>query len=292
MSERVERRVRAGAVAAGLVALLALVALASGRGRPEARGTTDTGAVADVRDIVLTLGATLYVLAFAAIAWAFWRHRSEGGRFDRPSSAMSLIGFLFLAGALYWGIRNRPEPQVPEQPELGIAPEAQPVAPEEEIREPAKPLRPADFRAEIAAAVLAAAAVAAAAAFAVRRRRGVAELDEVSKRELTVADLMAVVEGTLDDLRREADPRRAVIAAYAQMERVLARHGLPREPSEAPFEYLGRMLRELEVRAGSALALTELFERARFSDHVIDAAMKDEAIDALAAVRDDLRAAS
>jgi hypothetical protein len=99
------------------------------------------------------------------------------------------------------------------------------------------------------------------------------------------------VEGTLDDLRREADPRRAVIAAYAQMETALARHGLPRERSEAPFEYLARMLRELRVRAASALALTELFERARFSDHVIDAAMKNEAIDALVAVRDDLRPA-
>ena len=32
------------------------------------------------------------------------------------------------------------------------------------------------------------------------------------------------------------------------------------------------------------------FERARFSDHEIDAAMKDEAIDALVSVRDDLRA--
>jgi hypothetical protein len=51
------------------------------------------------------------------------------------------------------------------------------------------------------------------------------------------------------------------------------------------------MLGELSVRPEAALALTELFERARFSDHEIDAAMKDEAIDALVTVRDDLRAA-
>jgi hypothetical protein len=44
------------------------------------------------------------------------------------------------------------------------------------------------------------------------------------------------------------------------------------------------------VRASAVLALTELFERARFSLHTIDETMKDEAIDALAAVRDDLRA--
>jgi hypothetical protein len=44
------------------------------------------------------------------------------------------------------------------------------------------------------------------------------------------------------------------------------------------------------VRSGSVLALTELFERAKFSPHAIDAEMKDEAIGALIAVRDDLRA--
>jgi hypothetical protein len=40
------------------------------------------------------------------------------------------------------------------------------------------------------------------------------------------------------------------------------------------------------------LALTELFERAKFSRHRIDAEMKEEAIGALVAVRDDLEAVS
>ena len=45
----------------------------------------------------------------------------------------------------------------------------------------------------------------------------------------SVAEAVAdVLEDTLDDLRAEADPRRAVIAAYARLERVLATHGLPR----------------------------------------------------------------
>jgi hypothetical protein len=35
--------------------------------------------------------------------------------------------------------------------------------------------------------------------------------------------------------------------------------------------------------------LTELFERARFSPHAIDGAMKNEAISALESLRDDLR---
>ena len=99
------------------------------------------------------------------------------------------------------------------------------------------------------------------------------------------------VDESLDDLRAEPDPRRAVIAAYARLERVLAAHGLPRKPAEAPMEYLGRMLTELSVTDRAARALTDLFERAKFSQHAVGAEMKDEAIDALQTVRDDLLAA-
>jgi hypothetical protein len=83
-----------------------------------------------------------------------------------------------------------------------------------------------------------------------------------------------------------------VIAAYARMERTLERHGFPRLRAEAPLEYLARVLRELHVRTWAVLALTELFEHAKFSRHEIDAEMKEEAIGALIAVRDDLGAAA
>ena len=99
------------------------------------------------------------------------------------------------------------------------------------------------------------------------------------------------VDESLDDLRAEPDPRRAVIAAYARLERVLAAHGLPRKPAEAPMEYLGRMLAALSVSDRAARTLTDLFERAKFSQHAVGPEMKDEAIDALQTVRDDLLAA-
>ena len=105
------------------------------------------------------------------------------------------------------------------------------------------------------------------------------------------AAVAQAVDESLDDLRAEPDPRRAVIAAYARLERVLAAHGLPRKPAEAPMEYLGRMLAELSVSDRAARALTDLFERAKFSQHAVGAEMKDEAIDALQTVRDDLLAA-
>ncbi len=108
-------------------------------------------------------------------------------------------------------------------------------------------------------------------------------LQDDVKEELSVA-----VSGAIDDLRREPDPRRAVIAAYARMEGVLARRGHARNPAETPFEYLSRILLSLRVREGAVRELTELFERAKFSTHPIDETMKERAISALLSVRDDL----
>ena len=103
----------------------------------------------------------------------------------------------------------------------------------------------------------------------------------------TLAD---VLDETLDDLRAESDPRRAVIAAYARMERSLAAHGVPRRRFEAPHEYLGRVLGELTGGRLAASRLTTLFERARFSPHEIDADMKAAAIEAIERLQADLAA--
>ena len=105
------------------------------------------------------------------------------------------------------------------------------------------------------------------------------------------AQLSALLDDSLDDLLAERDARRAVIATYARMERTLSGAGLPRAAAEAPLEYLGRVLRDLlHTSAGAVSKLTALFERAKFSHHEIDTTMKDEAIDALVSVRDELRA--
>jgi len=74
------------------------------------------------------------------------------------------------------------------------------------------------------------------------------------------------------------------------MERALAAAGLPRLPSEAPLEYLERALLELHASGPAVRQLTDLFEWARFSDHEPDRTMRDDAVDALEAIRDELRA--
>jgi hypothetical protein len=101
--------------------------------------------------------------------------------------------------------------------------------------------------------------------------------------------LSLALDESIDDLRNDPDLRRAIVAAYARMEASLAQAGLPRRPSEAPFEYLDRALTALDTSAASVRRLTALFERAKFSHHEPDPAMRDEAVDALIAVRDELR---
>src|SRR5262249_52411393 len=106
----------------------------------------------------------------------------------------------------------------------------------------------------------------------------------------------AVLDDAIDDVLAEADPRRAVIAAWARLERVLGRYGLPRRESEAPFEYAARAGGELGDRIGVEGAWMEplagLFEWARFSTHDVTPAMREEALHGLVSVRDRLRLAT
>jgi hypothetical protein len=121
-----------------------------------------------------------------------------------------------------------------------------------------------------------------------RKRRTAVPLDH----ERTVADDFAASIGdAIDDLEAEPDARRAVIAAYARMEAVLARNGLRRRPSETPVEYLRRILLGLTARGDAVSRLTSLFEQAKFSRHEIDASMKQDAIGALREIRSDLQGA-
>ena len=102
--------------------------------------------------------------------------------------------------------------------------------------------------------------------------------------------LAEVLDETLDDLRNEPDPRQAVIGAYSNMERTLAARGVPRHESEAPNEYLARILDVVGASGHSVRRLTRLFARARYSPHEIDLQMKEDAIDALTGLRAELAA--
>jgi hypothetical protein len=101
--------------------------------------------------------------------------------------------------------------------------------------------------------------------------------------------LLEGVDAGIDDLSRIADARAAVIACYGRMEAALAAAGIPRRPSEAPLEFLARVLLERDIVGPSATTLTSLFERARFSTHDVDESMRADALGALRDVREQIR---
>jgi hypothetical protein len=275
--------------AIGVLAALVLVAVA-------ARGSTSAGdgTTRKPSDALLDFVFTLYLVALVGGAVLFVyllllqrRVKAEQGRAPRRRLLEMLLTFAVLATAGALAARRLLSWQRPP-----------PIEPEEAVGQArsiptgtlAQPTSSYDAGVSwIAVLVTLGLIVLAVGAwwYSGRARKGArGELHS----ELAAAVAQAVDE-SLDDLRAEPDPRRAVIAAYARLERVLASHGLPRKPAEAPFEYLGRMLAELSVGERAARALTNLFERAKFSEHAVGPEMKEEAIAALETVRDELLAA-
>jgi uncharacterized integral membrane protein len=102
--------------------------------------------------------------------------------------------------------------------------------------------------------------------------------------------LLEVVEISVDDLLREPDPRRAVIASYRRLEQILSQHGLPRAPWQTPFEYLRVALQRFRLPAARLRGLTGLFELAKFSAHPLGESEKRLAIAALRQVKAELEA--
>jgi uncharacterized protein DUF4129 len=122
--------------------------------------------------------------------------------------------------------------------------------------------------------------VLAVAAIWFWRERGY-EIDAATSSQIMVR----AIDDGLGALERETEPRRAVILAYLAMEGALARHGLGRNLSEAPTEYLVRILSHVPGCGDSANRLTWLFEEAKFSQHTIDQACRRTAINALMSIR-------
>lgn len=117
------------------------------------------------------------------------------------------------------------------------------------------------------------------------RRRRVSPRALPDRRTLVALSLNDV----LAELQRETDPRRAVLLADRGMELALAEHGLPRTPSETANEYALRVADELSLSNGAALSLTRMYAVAHFSPNGLTSVDRSLAIDALSAIRDELR---
>jgi hypothetical protein len=286
-SQRLRSTLRGVPVAALLLGLLAVVALASRAGNGRTNVPAVPGPPAAFLDWAFTIGL---VVSAGAMLLALRRLRLRKPKQLHSNwyvlgtilvVAAAAIISAFVARQLH--LVHRPDPGGAASG--GGASAQRHLPPDRRVSD-----RSVHFRWEAGVIGLALLAAAGASVVLLRRRgTGLPGVELEDEQDLTGA-LSAALDESLDDLRREPDPRRAVIAAYARAEGVLAAHGVPRRPAEAPLEYLARVLVGLRVRASAVLELTELFERAKFSTHRIDHSMKDDAIGALVAVRDDLGA--
>jgi Domain of unknown function (DUF4129) len=275
-------------LAAATVVLVALVAVAAGGYR--LGGSNSSEASPYAIDTILTIVIALYIVAAVAVVVIMFWSGLELRRYPRQQSKRQrtvrmvaiLLGAAVLVTVAAERYHLRPHPRDPIKLPGAKAPQnaKDTAARGRKTQDPQ--IRLAPFLAVLGAGGVAFAAVLLAERRRRRRLPGDWNLTEA---------LSDVLDETLDDLRAETDPRRAVIAAYARMERALAAHGVPRRRFEAPHEYLGRVLGELTGGGAAARRLTALFERARFSPHEIDPAMKDEAIEAIETLQADLAAA-
>ncbi len=90
----------------------------------------------------------------------------------------------------------------------------------------------------------------------------------------------------IDELNDGDSPRYAIQRAYAAVETGFGAAELTRKPAETPLRYLERIFGRHTVVQQPLEQLTELFQRARFSEEPIDEAMRSSAIAALSEIRD------
>jgi hypothetical protein len=275
--------VRGSAARAFLPALVVLVLV--GVVAIAATGSTPSGSGDSRRpsyvlfDTILTL-SLVAMLASAAFLVYVLAHREPGENRRTKDGILWFVALVALAilfatsDARSWLLSQQSEGQEPR-----VTTEIPNIS--EGVERPDRP----GFAWLPAAAILALVAIGVTAMLLAERRRRARDESRKGADEAIVD----ILEDTLDDLRREQDPRRAVIAAYARLERTLAAHGVPRGPAETQTEYVARILGELDVDRIAVRRLTDLFSRAKFSQHAVDVGMKEDAIAALERVRDELR---
>ena len=273
-------------LAGTLLGLIALVAVASRGHSPAGNGATHGINSQLIWEFFLLAVLALFIISFPLAAWVVLTTRMEAqaGKKRRQRSALRLFIFLALLMLLVVGAVLRSDGHN-SKPNPVAAPTG--GAGRNTHNNPGQKI-PFDWMPAIVilSIALVGAVIVAYVMFRKPPRRPPTQAE-------LAAQLSAVLDDSLDDLRAERDPRKAVIATYARMETTLAGAGLPRAVSETPLEYLGRVLRELLQTSADAVArLTALFERAKFSTHEIDGAMKNEAIHALMDMRDELRVAA
>jgi hypothetical protein len=266
--------------------------------------------------VIAALAGTLALLTVAVIArlrdpravapTTFDVSDMIGGRKGRPSWRVLLIG---LAVIVAWLLIAMLLAHMVMPHEVSPAPPSQPlrpatVPPAHDTVPPPKRNRQND-PGDMIGILLACAApllliiVAAAVINARRRFRGPTraskadddvESDAAPKHSEVLVRAAEVGLAEIADLSRE--PRQAIIACYAAMERELANvPGAAPQDFDTPTEVLARAVERHALHADNAVQLVNLFEEARFSPHVMNEGHREVAVRVLRLVLAELGAA-
>lgn len=298
-----------------LIVLLFVVAAAL-RGYLPARHDAvrnESGGRAALAFVVAALAVTLALIAIAVVArlrdprapapTAGALSEMLGTGRGRPSWRVLLIGLAVIAAWLLvvmllsrflgHGVAPAPAP-----PDSGVAPSTNPPAPPPQ-QQPQH--RPRDGSQNMLGILLACTVamlvlfVAGTVATARRRYRPPAAVvaDEPAEPPAPAARSESLARAAerglaeMTDLSRE--PREAIIACYAAMERELAHvPGAVPQEFDTPTEVLARAVEHHVLHADNAVQLVNLFAEARFSPHVMNEAHRDIAVGVLRLVLDEL----
>ncbi|SPM28318.1 DUF4129 domain-containing protein [Mycobacterium terramassiliense] len=295
-----------------VVALIVLMIFAAAalRGYLPAQGhavrTEPGGGRAALLFVIVALSATLALLTIAVIA----RLRDPravapkqedlsdmlGTGKGRPSWRVILIGLALIAAWLliatllvHYLVPHRVDPQNPEHIPGGPPPEQQQHPPNSA----------GDMFGVLLAGAIPMMLVIVAGSVILARRRwraatpatsadGHVESPAPAPRSESLARAAEVGLAEIGDLSRE--PRQAIIACYAAMERELANvPGAAPQDFDTPTEVLVRAVEHHALQADNAEQLVNLFEEARFSPHVMNEEHREVAVNVLRLVLAELR---
>jgi Domain of unknown function (DUF4129) len=303
------------------IALLALVALAlrgylPGSESPAERERPSSSPLALIADIVL-LSAAVAIIGFAIIVRLRDRQarpatrgqlpRGSGGRTARPTWRFALIALGLIIGWLVLVLLlTRVGVLGPvEAPTSGptTVPDPTTTPPDTSATEESPPSEPPEpgtnlFAYLVPPMLILMVFIVVGTAIASRRQgRGgqpypvaadVTERPPTAEAAQSLARAAELGLAEIGDLSRE--PREAIIACYAAMERELTRvPGAMPQDFDTPTEVLARAVDHHALHAESATQLVELFEEARFSPHVMNEGHRDIAVGVLQVVLAELR---
>lgn len=283
----------------GCLVFVGAFAVASHPERSKGDQESSPGAISLVRDGLLALGLTLMLISLVFLVYVFWP-RKGGEPIERPlrepsnlpwwlQVIMGLLPVLFTLGLMYWLLTHRSTDLQQMLSNLGAPAD---TSSQTANRAQGRDRAVSDYWLAITSGLALFALVAVGIVLFTRRRTETSDVTLVEAEEIASLtlhqELRAETEIQLDELANATDPRAAVIAAWAALEQILARHGFSRRASETAAELAARVTKDAQVPPAAMAALSRLYELARFSRHTIDTDMQREAVSTLIAIRDAL----